>query len=239
MRCTRLHPLLVCAWALPAVLAPQAWGQANEVDGGDIALDASVAVVSDYRFRGWSLSGDGPAVQLDASAAHVSGFYVGAFASSIEEFEGAEGGESGTTELDFYAGWNGEVLGLQLDLGAQFYTYPGADSANYFVLPISLTRSIGALDLTLGYEYAPAQDALGDETSCYTWLGAEWAPSDWPVSFRSSIGFEDGALAPGGKLDWGVSASIPAGPFDLGLSYVDSDEAMAGSALVGELRAHF
>jgi uncharacterized protein (TIGR02001 family) len=239
MRSARLSPLLACVWALPAILAPAAWGQEADADDGDITLAASVAVVTDYRFRGWSLSGSEPALQIDANATHVSGFYAGAFASSIEEFEDTQSGERASVELDLYAGWNGEALGWQVDVGAQLYTYPGAESSNYFVLPISLTRSIGALDLTVGYELSPAQDALGDETSTYTWLGAEWAPSFWPVSFLSSIGFEDGAMAVGGKLDWAVSAYIPAGSFELGLGYVDSDEASAGSALIGELRAHF
>lgn len=178
-------------------------------------------------------------MQLDASATHETGFYAGVFASSIEAYGGDEEGTGATVELDFYGGWSGDLSGWQVDLGAQVYTYPGADDVNYVVLPLSVTRSIGAVDLTAGFEHAPAQGALGDETSNYTWLGAGWSPWDWGVVFRSSIGFEDGAMAPGGKTDWLVSATLPAGMLEFALTYVDSDDAEAGSALVAEARTYF
>jgi uncharacterized protein (TIGR02001 family) len=232
--------IFACAAGLAMFASPNAFAQeapAEETDGGSI--DVTVSVVSDYRFRGWSLSGEDPALQLDASATHESGFYAGVFASSIEAYGGDEEGTGATVELDFYAGWGGELSGWLVDLGAQVYTYPGADDVNYFVLPVSVTRSLGPVDLTAGFEHAPAQSALGDETSNYTWLEAAWTPFDWDVAFRSSIGFEDGAMAPGGKTDWLVSATLPAGMLEFALTYVDSDAAEAGSALVAEARTSF
>ena len=231
---------IVCAAGLAVCASPSAVAQevpGAEADGGSI--DVSVSVVSDYRFRGWSLSGEEPAVQLDASATHETGFYAGVFASSIEAYGGDEEGTGATVELDFYGGWGGEFAGWQIDLGAQLYAYPGADNANYVALPLSVTRSMGPVDLTAGFEHSPAQSALGDETSNYTWLEAAWSPWDWDVTLRSSIGFEDGAMAPGGKTDWLLSATLPAGMLEFALTYVDSDAAEAGSALVAEARASF
>lgn len=231
---------IACAAGLAVFGSPKAVAQevpAAEADAGTI--DVSVSIVSDYRFRGWSLSGEDPAVQLDASATHETGFYAGVFASSIEAYGGDEDGGGATVELDFYGGWGGELAGWQIDVGAQVYTYPGADDVNYFVLPVSFTRTVGEVDLTAGFEHTPAQSALGDETSNYTWLEAAWAPWDGAVAFRSSIGFEDGAMAPGGKTDWAVSATLPAGMLEFALTYVDSDAAEAGSALVAEARTYF
>jgi uncharacterized protein (TIGR02001 family) len=236
------HSLAIaCAAGLAVFGSAKAVAQevpAAEADAGKI--DVSVSVMSDYRFRGWSLSGEDPAVQLDASATHESGFYAGVFASSIEAYGGDEEGTGATVELDYYGGWSGELSGWQVDVGAQLYTYPGAAAdVDYFVLPLSVTRSLGEVDLTAGFEHAPAQRALGDETSNYTWLEAAWTPLDWGVAFRSSIGLEDGAMAPGGKTDWLVSASLPAGMLEFAFTYIDSDVAEAGSALVAEARASF
>lgn len=231
---------IACAAGLAVFEPPIAAAQevpAAEADGGSV--DVSVSIVSDYRFRGWSLSGEDPALQLDAIATHESGFYAGVFASSIEAYGGDEEGTGATVELDFYGGWSGELSGWQVDIGAQVYAYPGADDANYIALPLSVSHSMGEVDLTAGFEHSPAQSALGGETSNYTWLEAGWSPLDWDVVLRSSIGFEDGAMAPGGKTDWLVSATLPAGMLEFALTYVDSDEAEAGSALVAEARASF
>lgn len=232
--------VLVCASAYAAFGLPEAAAQvAGENENGDVTVGATVSIVSDYRFRGWSLSDDGPAVQLDVIATHASGLYAGAFASSIDAYGGDTEGEGATVELDFYGGWAGDISGWQVDIGAQVYTYPGAHGVNYLVLPVSVTLSIDAVDLTAGFEHTPAQNALGDETSNYLWLEAAWTATTWPVTFRSSIGFEDGAMAPGGKTDWAVSASLPTGALEFAITYVDSDEAAAGSALVAEARAYF
>lgn len=46
-------------------------------------VTGSVAVVSDYRFRGVSLSDENPALQLGVAYDHASGLYAGAFASTV------------------------------------------------------------------------------------------------------------------------------------------------------------
>ena len=43
----------------------------------------NVSLTTDYRFRGVSLSGGDPAIQGGITATHDSGFYVGAWSSSI------------------------------------------------------------------------------------------------------------------------------------------------------------
>ncbi|HEX2139713.1 MAG TPA: TorF family putative porin, partial [Woeseiaceae bacterium] len=88
---------------------------------GDITLSGYVQGVTDYRFRGLSASGGDPAVQGTINANHSSGFYVGAWASSIDD-----GGTDilGELELDLYAGWTGEVSpGFTLDVGMLRYVY--------------------------------------------------------------------------------------------------------------------
>jgi uncharacterized protein (TIGR02001 family) len=47
-------------------------------------LSGSLSVVSDYRYRGVSLSGNDPAAQASINYDDASGFYAGAFASTVQ-----------------------------------------------------------------------------------------------------------------------------------------------------------
>ena len=75
------------------------------------AIDGEVGVLSDYRFRGISLSNRDPAVQGGIDAAFSSGFFVGTWASNIADYGGSK------VEVDLYAGYGGPVaLSLILSL---------------------------------------------------------------------------------------------------------------------------
>lgn len=88
----------------------------------DYTLGFNAGVVSDYRFRGLTQSRFDPALQGGVDFVHSSGFYAGAWASSIKWIKDA-GGNAGT-ELDFYAGYKGSVGDLGFDLGVVGYQYP-------------------------------------------------------------------------------------------------------------------
>ena len=83
----------------------------------EITVSGNVALTTDYRFRGVSLSGGDPAIQGGITVSHESGFYVGAWSSSI-----ASSPVYGGQELDFVGGWSGEVSpGLTFDAGMTYY----------------------------------------------------------------------------------------------------------------------
>ena len=231
-------PAVTLSFAYLAVFDAHAQ-QSDAAAVPDFTLSAEIAVVSDYRFRGWSLSGEDPAVQADLGVAHASGAYVGVFVSTIEPNDAAFDGEGATVEVDLYTGWGFEIAGWQADVSVIAYAYPGENDADYYVLPVMLTRAFGDATLTAGYEYTPAQDALAGESGSYAWLEGSLALQAMPLTIRGSIGYEDGAWAPEGKTDWMLAASVPLDVFEVGLAFVDSDEVAAGSALVGELRADF
>jgi len=54
-------------------------------------VSGSLGVVSDYRYRGYSLSNDEPALQGDIEWAATDGFYAGLFASTVRDPHGANG----------------------------------------------------------------------------------------------------------------------------------------------------
>jgi uncharacterized protein (TIGR02001 family) len=104
----------------------------------DYTLSYNVGVVSDYRYRGISQSLLKPALQGGIDFAHKSGFYLGAWGSTIKWIKDA-GASRGSFELDLYGGYKGEVAkGLGFDVGYLRYQYlrntlgdvPGFANAN-------------------------------------------------------------------------------------------------------------
>lgn len=90
----------------------------------DDSVAFNVAVTSDYRYRGISQTRLDPTIQGGADYTHSdSGFYAGAWASSIKWIEDAGGNSN--VELDLYAGKRGSVgESLSYDVGVLTYVYP-------------------------------------------------------------------------------------------------------------------
>ena len=91
-------------------------------------ISGNVTLVSDYRFRGISLSDQKPAAQLSAGYDHPSGWYAGAFASTVQLLD-----RSGRElQLLPYAGYAQRVSpGLSWDAGAGYSSFSGARARNY------------------------------------------------------------------------------------------------------------
>ena len=91
----------------------------------DYTLSFNAGVVSDYRYRGISQSRLKPALQGGVDYAHKSGFYLGAWGSSIKWIKDS-GSTDGSFELDLYGGYKGELTkGLGYDVGVLRYEYVG------------------------------------------------------------------------------------------------------------------
>lgn len=180
----------------------------------DISISGNAAVVSEYRFRGVGLSGGDIAIQGGIDVGHSSGFYVGTWGSSID------GGVYGSTELDIYGGWSGEVTsGVTADVGVLYYAYPnGTPGADVDVLEFygSLAFALGPAETTLGVAYAPDQDGLADNDNLYVYGDVAVGIPGTPVTINGHLGYTDGELAPpflAGSLDksgfdWSLGASF-------------------------------
>lgn len=89
----------------------------------------SVNVTSEYMFRGIDSSG-GAAVQGSLDWSSPTGVYAGTWASNSYTSAAGTGtaGLRGTTEVDLYLGWAGDMgNGLGVDLGVVYYLFPDAD----------------------------------------------------------------------------------------------------------------
>ncbi len=200
-----------------------ALAQDAEGAGPSWTIEGTIGTVSDYRFRGLSLSGGDPAVQGGLTASHASGFYGDAWVSSIEEYGLDADGDGAKIELTLTAGWASSAAGFDFDVAVSTYQYPDGSDVNAFEIPVQASRSIGPATWTVGAAWAPEQSALDDEDNRYVWAGLDYAPEAWPISLSASVGHEDGAWAPGGKTDWRAGAFLPVGPVTAGAEWIDTD----------------
>jgi hypothetical protein len=223
-----------------------------------LTVTGSVALVSDYRFRGVSQSDKGFAVQGGITVSHESGAYAGFWSSNLAGW-GTFGGPN--LELDLIGGYKLPVgSGVTLDVGLTWYMYPGGASKTDFAEPyVKLSGTLGPASVTAGVAYAPRQQALGQwyntgasaqtgvydnpgakEDNFYVWTDAAAGIPSTPVTVKGHIGYSKGnsglgpngtSVAPTGEyLDWLVGADFAVGKVTLGIAYVDTNIGKAEGA---------
>jgi len=107
-------------------------------------LTFNVGVASEYRYRGISQSRLNPALQGGADYAAESGWYIGAWASTIQWIKDAGG--NAPVELDLYGGYKKEIVkDLTLDVGLLQYYYANND----------LNPSANTLEVYAALSYGP------------------------------------------------------------------------------------
>jgi uncharacterized protein (TIGR02001 family) len=231
---------------------------AQEEVPSEITVTGSVALVTDYRFRGVSQTDKELAVQGGITATHASGLYVGTWASNLSGW-GTFGGSN--TELDLIGGFATEVSsGVTLDVGLTWYMYPGGASDTDFAEPyVKLSSTMGPAKVLVGVAYAPKQQALGrwyldadsyatgipdapgaKTDNFYVWGDLSGAVPNTPLTLKAHLGYSDGndglgpngtSVAPTGSyLDWMLGADLALGPVTVGVAYIDTDISKSESA---------
>jgi len=225
----RTSKLALAAASLLAAVIGASPAFADETDPpSDFTFSGYVQGVSDYRFRGLSLSGGDPAIQGSINLNHSSGFYVGTWASSLED-----SAVYGSTEVDLYAGWTGAVAsGLTADVGLLYYAYPNGHTgdAEYFEPYASLTAALGPVSAKVGAAYAPEQDALGGDDNIYVYGELSGGIPSTPVSLSAHLGYADGAQSPDLLTGKGTGGGFD---YSLGATYNITDKFSVGAAYVG------
>lgn len=215
---------------------------------GPITVSGSAALVSDYRFRGVSMTDKEMAVQAGVEVAHESGVYVGTWASNLAgwgTFAGAN------MELDIYGGFAAEVTpGLTADVGLTWYMFPGGlDKTDFAEAYLKLSGDVGPASMQVGVAYAPKQQALGPwydsafsegydnpgakHDNLYLWLDGSVAIPETALTLSAHVGYSNGnpglgpwgtSPAPTGEyIDWKLGAEYALGPVTLGVAYIDTD----------------
>ena len=114
----------------------------------DLELSANIGASSNYVWRGVSQTANASAISGGIDLAHSSGLYAGTWSSNV----------NGGHEVDFYAGYAGEVAEVGYDLGLIYYGYTESADADFTELAVSASYSV----LTLGVNYTLDGDADKD-----------------------------------------------------------------------------
>lgn len=201
------------------------------------ATTGSVALTSDYLFRGVSQTNEEPAIQGGIEYAADNGFYVGAWGSSISwlsDLSSDDAPISSDVELDGYLGYRGKFGDSKLgyDVGALYYWYPGdypsgfnsADTGEiYFGISAGLTDTT---TLAAKYSYAVTDlfGYLDSDGSGYLDLSLNWQfVPGWTLNVHGGKQWiennEDFAYT-----DWklGVTKAFDNG-FSIAGAYTDTD----------------
>lgn len=181
-----------------------------------VEVDAEAALVSDYRFRGVSLSDGKPALQAGVEVSQA-GWFVGAWASTLED-HGSPG-----AELDLYLGVRGETHGL--DYSFSLYSYNFDDSPSYVEGRATLGRDAGWAVIELELSYAPPQ-AGATRANLYAGGRIDAPLGDHGLSLVARGGYEEADF--GEKWDWEVGAAWRRGPILLAASIVGAGDVGPG-----------
>lgn len=174
-------------------------------------FSANVALSSDYVWRGVSQTNEDPAVSGGFDYEHESGFSIGTWASNVD-FQGTQGVDDPSLELDVYAGYGTEISGIGVSVGVIAYTYHGDNEGLDFE------------EGNLGVSYGPFSAMVShDFSNDNTYLEAGL---DFEVGDGFGIGLHVGDYdfdAGGDYTDWSLGVSKEVGGFGFGLTYHDTD----------------
>lgn len=221
----------VYAVAASALLA---WPALADDDLG--SLSGSVALTSDYRFRGISQNDTDPAAQASLNWSGPYGFYVGSWASKINFNDGPSGAftahHNSSVEWDIYGGKHIDIAGSDLNIEAYYYAYPdhsgfpGTADYSYFEAIAALSHTFDQLTLTGSVAVSP--DYFGD-TGTGVWIGgtASYVLNDW-VSLSGNIGRQwvqdlnnSGTGYP--YTHWDLGATATWNNISLDIRYIDTN----------------
>jgi len=199
------------------------------------SLSGSIALTSDYRFRGISQNDTDPAPQLTLNLVGPDGWYAGTFLSKINFNDGPSGAyvsnHNTSLEWDIYAGKHFDLDGTGLTLQALYYAYPehdglpGAARLSFFEGSAALSHTFD--NLTVGATVAVSPDFFG-ESGTGVWLGgtASYVVNDW-VTVSGNVGHQwaetlnnAGTGFPYTHWDLGVTATWNG--ISLDLRYIDT-----------------
>ncbi len=180
-------------------------------------ISSTVTLTSDYDFRGITQTAKDPALQISLDWAAENGIYLGAWGSNVDFGDCCDE----NIEIDLYGGFRGGEE-ITYDVGAVYYTYPGADSINFPEIYASVGWNVLSAKLWYSWDFGNA-----DESAYYLEGNANFElPANFGLGMH--VGYSDGdywdALYDGGYMDWSVGLTYPLGNFTLGLKYTDGSD---------------
>lgn len=186
-----------------------------EAPKGAFDLSIGFAAVSDYRFRGISLSDKKAAVQPSITLTHKSGFHIGAWGSNITPNDGDD------IELDLVAGYGTTVGPITFDVNATRYIYPGVQGIDYWEIIGTASHEFGPVTIGGTFAYTPKQGDAAPKRGLYYAINGAVAIPKTPLTATASFGIEDNGFY-SNKRDWSVGLAADVAGFSVGAAWVDT-----------------
>jgi uncharacterized protein (TIGR02001 family) len=200
---------------------------------GAANADTSVtaAWVSDYDWRGIMQTQGHDAVQLSGTYTADSGFYVGAWGSSLVN----------NNEIDLYAGFAGDIgdSGLGFDVGANYYAYTNGKlvagaNPNFVEAYAGLSYGVFGAKVWFSPDFG-GKTTTGSQSAFYVEGNATVPVGDTGFNLLAHVGYSvgDGIEAAYGPddsyLDWSAGLGYDVGNFSTFVKYVDGTDVSPGS----------
>ncbi len=187
----------------------------------DWTFQGNVTGVSDYVFRGISLSDQNPAVQPSFTVSHSSGFYGNVWGSSNDDFNNP--GDGINKEVDYTLGWSRDVAkDANIDLHAVRYTYPGSnpgfgiDYNEYFVKATFFKNYFAMFSYANDY-------ANSGHSATYYQIGGSWGLGETGITVNATAGYSDlNNVVHDSYYNYLVGLGRNFGPINLNLSFIDT-----------------
>jgi uncharacterized protein (TIGR02001 family) len=191
----------------------------------------SVALLTDYAYRGVSQTLEEPAVQGELRWTHEVGFYVAAWASNVDFVHSHLPDDGADIEIDWLAGISRPIGdNASWGVGLTYYTYPGTAAAiDYDFLELNLSYAYRWL--TFGLNVSDDVIASGETGVDYVVSGA--FPLGGKFTLGATVAYWDLENALGdGYLRWEARIARELRGIVLSVGYHDTDS--AGEELFGE-----
>jgi uncharacterized protein (TIGR02001 family) len=158
--------------ALAAALLAGAAVPGYAGDPPKLTLTGSATMTTDYVFRGVSQTNQFPAVQPEFDLTY------GIFYSYIWGSNNSFNPE--TIEIDYGAGITPKLWGLDLNIAALYYTYPGTNDLDYLEVRTSAAHTFNKWTLSIGNWWSPDNFNAGTQSDAieggvsYAFSGKLW-----------------------------------------------------------------
>jgi uncharacterized protein (TIGR02001 family) len=178
---------------------------------------ASVALSSEYVWRGISQTKSDPAISGSFDLGHESGFYTGIWASNVDF------GSEASVEVDYYAGFGGDFgdSGFSYDVGGLYYDYPSQEALDFFEVYGFVSYSF----VTVGAAYTAWADTDASEDNVYYSLDLSHDIGNYTLA--AGVGyydFDESANGEDSYVNYYIGASTEFAGFGFDLTYNDTND---------------
>lgn len=216
-----MKKLLMSAACLAALTSGAA--RAEEASPfGDWSLSGTVALTTNYVYRGFTQTLEDAALQASVTVGHESGFYIGFWGSNVN-FGDAET----DLEIDIIAGYGGSIgESTSFDINVTYYAYPGAPTGteqDFAEFIGTISHDFGGASIAVKAAYSP--DFYGGVGDAFWLAGNVSVPLGEYLTLSANVGQQWFSDLPDDAdyMHYDIGATFAYENISLDVRYIDTD----------------